>query len=275
MTGLLFVAALLAVEETSTIERSFPGAKRIEVDNIHGSIRVTGYSGPDIRVKALRSVTADTKELIAKANQDVTLDLSRSGDAQRVYVEGPFRCNCEDGSGSWRWRGRDRDYTVRYDFEIQVPRDTFLALRTVNDGEIRVEGVDGGYDVDNVNGGIEMMNVSGSGRAYALNRPLKVTFRRNPREASSFGSLNGEVHLYFQPDLAADFRIKTFNGKVYSDFPMTSLAARPPVHEKREGRTLYKADKFSGARVGRGGPEIKLNGFNGDMHILSRIQETK
>jgi len=251
------------VQETRTIQRSFGPAARLEIDNIDGSIRVIAGVEQQIRMTVVETLDGDSKDDLEQARRDVKLDITEKDGTVRLYVDAPFRCQC-DG-----WQRSSRRYRVKYDFELHVPSETFLALKTVNRGDIKVENPAGDYEIHNVNGGVEMLEVSGSGRAYALNKPLKVVFRANPRKNSYFGSLNGKVHLYFVRDLAADFRIKTFNGKVYSDFPMTALPPKPALLDRRDGKTVYRADPFTGARAGAGGVEIRLDGFNGDLHILN------
>jgi hypothetical protein len=275
---ILIAAAACALaqtaEETRDVKRNFPARARLEIDDVTGAIRVRGYDGTEIRVTAKETVRGETRELREQARREVKLEMREEGDTVSVSVEYPSR-------GDRRRRGsccgeertlREARYEVQYDFDVEAPRATFLSLRTVNRGEIRVSDTTGDFDVENINGPIEMLEISGSGKAYALNRPLKVVFRRNPRAASCFGSLNGKVDLYFQPDLSADFRMKTFNGKVFTDFPMTSLPPMQPAAERKDGRFVYKADRYTGGRVGKGGPEIKLDGFNGEMRILSRTQ---
>ncbi|MGH9719009.1 MAG: hypothetical protein ACRD8O_02265 [Bryobacteraceae bacterium] len=268
--SLLTVCAFAQQQQSRTTRHSFsfpaPGeTRRIEIDNIWGSIRVTGYDGTTAEAEVVESVRAESNERAEAARREVRLDVTQKGNTVLLYVDGPFRCRCDEGFSSRGWR--DRDYRVRYDLTLRVPRDTFLWLRTVNEGEIHVDDTTGDYDIKNINGGVEMNGVSGSGRAYALNKPLKVTFRTNPRSASYFGSLNGKVDLYFRPNLSADFRMKTFNGKIYSDFEMTALP-RLAVREEREGgRRIFRADRYTRGRVGAGGIEIELDGFNGEMAI--------
>ena len=260
-------------EETRDVKKSFPRRPRLEIEDVTGAIRVRGYDGNEFRLTAKETVRGETRELREQARRDVKLEMREEGDAVSVSVEYPSRGHRRRGACCGEERtSREARYEVQYDFDVEVPRATFLLLRTVNRGEIRVADTTGDFDVENINGPIEMLEISGSGKAYALNRPLKVVFRRNPRAASCFGSLNGKVDLYFQPDLSADFRMKTFNGKVFTDFPMTSLPSMQPAAERKDGRFVYKADRYTGGRVGKGGPEIKLDGFNGEMRILSRTQ---
>ncbi|HEY3127829.1 MAG TPA: hypothetical protein VGL91_00075 [Acidobacteriota bacterium] len=274
VTGVSLRAYSPTIEQKEAIRKSFDlsrssSARRVEVDNVHGSIHVTGYNGREVELVANRTVRADTSEKAQQALQEVQLDISQHDNTVRLYVDGPFRCHCPDGSfGDRRWQ--EPGYKVSFDFDLKVPVDSSLFLRTINDGDIKVENVAGDYDIKNINGGIEMNEISGSGQVYALNGRVKVLFRENPRSPSSFGSLNGNVDLYFLPDLSADLRFKTFNGQVYSDFPVTYVPIVNSPGERQNGKFVYKSNRFSSARVGRGGPEIKLDGFNGDIRVLQR-----
>jgi DUF4097 and DUF4098 domain-containing protein YvlB len=149
-----------------------------------------------------------------------------------------------------------------------VPRDIDTKVKTVNEGRVVVRNVAGAFSVRNVNGDIQMENVAGSGIAHTVNGPVKVTFRENPRENSSFQSINGNIELSFARGLSADFRFKTFNGGVYSDFPVTALPAHALKEDHEDGKTVFRADRFTGARVSSGGPEIEIENLNGDIRIL-------
>jgi DUF4097 and DUF4098 domain-containing protein YvlB len=252
--------ALLSVrvEEKQTIRKTFPAAARIEVDNVNGAVSLKGSDTREIRVTAYETISADTQDRIAQARSEVKVEMTEENNKLRVYVDGPFR-----GRSSGR-----RDYKARYDIEIEAPRDSAIWLRTVN-GKINVANVAAGYDVESVNGRVDLLDLAGSGRAYSLNGGVKATFRANPREASYFGALNGQVEVCFQPGLSADVSVKTFNGQVYSDFPFTALPAAAASVERRGGTTVYRANRSMRVRIASGGPEIKLESFNGNISILS------
>jgi DUF4097 and DUF4098 domain-containing protein YvlB len=115
-----------------------------------------------------------------------------------------------------------------------------------------------------------MLRVAGSGQAHTVNGEVKVLFTENPRESSSFKSINGDIELRFVRDLSADFRFQTFNGGIYTDFRVTSLPARG-IEKQVEGRKVdFRADRYTSGRVGTGGPEIKVENLNGDIHILEK-----
>jgi len=262
----------LPIVEKETIQETlaFPNpsvAREVKVDNVDGSIQVTGYDGNSLQLIAEKTIRARSKEDLQVAQKEVELKISEKGNAIELYVNGPFRC--KDGSISnrgWRWEG----YRVNFDLQLKVPRHSDLYLRTVNHGEINTEGVEGKYDVENVNGAIKMKGVSGSGRVYAVNGGVRVNFTRNPAAESYFGSLNGNVEVAFRSDLSADLRFKTFNGSAYTDFPVVPLPNLSPVREQHNGKFVYKSNRFFGARVGTGGPELKFDAFNGDIRITKQ-----
>jgi DUF4097 and DUF4098 domain-containing protein YvlB len=262
----------LRLQEKETIRKSFnltADHKTLEIDNVFGSIEVTGGEGNQVQLVVNKTISAESKDRMEAAKKEVTLDITDQPDFLKFYVNGPFRCNCNDGCEGNRG---DRGYRVKMDFQLQVPRNIEVKLKTVNSGHVHVQNVTGHFSVRNVNGGIEMLNVAGSGLAKTVNGPVKVTFRVNPRENSDFATINGNVELYFVRGLSGDFRFKTMNGHVFSDFDMTSLPAQPVSGEQRGTKFVFHSDRFTGGRIGSGGPEIKAENLNGDIRVLEHQQ---
>lgn len=260
-----------ALQQKETIQKSFTlsgtGERYLDIDNVFGSIEVITAPGDQIQVTANKTIHADTNAEVERAKKEVTLDVTQDGNIVKLYVNGPFRCNrnCNDC-----WQDRDRDYEVTYDFKVSVPERIGLKVRTVNHGFVRVKGVQGDFNVGNVNGPIDMDDIGGSGRAKTVNGRVHVSFRQNPTKDSEFGTINGNVDLYFNPGLSADFRFKTMQGGIFTDFPMTQLPSQQPVAERKNGKFRFRTDRYSGGRIGSGGPNIKLENLNGDLRVLAR-----
>lgn len=261
--------------DEETIRKSFDlgaaaASRTITVDNVNGSIEVVGTDSHQVLLVVQRTNKAKTQERLDEAKRDVTLEITHDAGALKLFVDGPFRCR-RDG----RKRGDcccvnfhgDEGYSVNMDFQLQVPRETQVTLRTVNGGDVTVRDVRGRFSVHNVNGGIEMLGIAGAGEAQTVNGEVKVAFRENPREDSAFVSVNGDIDLRFRNGLSADFRFKTFNGDIYSDFPVTSLPARGMETERKGGKTIFRADRFTGGRVGAGGIQVTVENLNGDIRI--------
>src|SRR5262249_35518384 len=244
----------MPVQQQETIRKTFTvGAARklLDVDNIFGSIEVVGGQSDQVQLVVNKSIRAESKERMEAAKKEVTLDITDQPDLLKFYVNGPFRCNCNcDGDGCCGgWHG-DRGYVVKMDFQLHVPRNMDLKLKTVNSGRVSVRDVIGNFSVHNVNGAIDMQDVGGGkGLARTVNGGVKVVFRENPKENSDFGTINGPVELYFTRGLSADFRFKTMNGHVYSDFEMTSLPMKAATAERRDGRFVFRTDRYTGGRV--------------------------
>ncbi|MFN8059820.1 MAG: hypothetical protein U0Q12_11735 [Vicinamibacterales bacterium] len=254
------------VEETDTTKRtlSFAGAtdRRLEVDNVSGSIHVVGVAGlASAELVAKRTVKADSRERADAAKKEVTLEI-KEGATVSVYVDGPFR---RERHRSW-WSDDDRGYEVRYDLELRVPVETSVAARTVNDGQVLVEEVSGRFDASNVNGKVTLTGMGGAGRAVTVNGGVDVQFRRVPSGECQFKTVNGDVVVRVPADFAADLTVKTLNGEVYSDFDVTTRP-RDAVTDTRRGRRIVRAGNAMALRVGSGGPAMSFETLNGDIQI--------
>src|SRR5205807_8160184 len=151
--------------------------KHLVVDNISGSISVTGASGNGVELIAHETIRGESEARIAVAKQKVRLEISGEPDRILIYVDAPWRC----ADGSIHSRGRDYyGYDVEYDFELRVPAETDLSLKTVNLGGVSVKNVEGLFHIENVNGGITMEGIAGSGSFSTVNGDIKVEFAKNP-----------------------------------------------------------------------------------------------
>jgi len=255
------------IDEKDTIRKTFnvtggSGEKKLLVDNVHGYVHVTGYSGSEVRVNVEQHILADSREAVAEAKRDVKLDLSQQGNFVRLYEDGPFR----SGNGT-NYRGDDYyGYRVIYDFDIEVPSDIELVLKTVNHGDIVVKKTTGDYDIRGLNGGIEMDEVSGSGSVHTLNGKVKVTYTRNPTKSTDFKTLNGTVDVYFHNTPDADMHFRKLNGGIYTDFELTMLPEKGSSSESG-GRWIYRSDRSISGRAGKGGPELSFETLNGSIRL--------
>jgi hypothetical protein len=258
------------LDEKETIRRTFDvaagsGARKLLVDNIHGFVHVTGTSSSQVQVSIEKHIYAESSEAMAEAKRDVRMDLSQQGNFVRCYEEGPFRT--ADGTHD---RGdRYYGYRVVFDFDVQVPYDTELVLKAVN-RDVLVKKTTGDYEIHGINGGIEMEDVAGSGLVSTINGKVKVTFSKNPAKATQFKTLNGSVDVYFQSGLNADLKFKKLNGGIYTDFDVAALPRPAEAGDSSNGRFVYRSDRQTTGRVGKGGPELSFDTLNGNIRLHSK-----
>ena len=201
-----------------------------------------------------------------EAKQEVVLEIEEKHDRIILYVDAPWR-------EKWGQRHRGWDYygfEARFDFELRVPRNMQLLLKTVNNGDIIVSNIEGDFDFQNVNGSIEVSDIAGSGRMHTVNGPVTAKFTKIPENDCSFHTVNGKIELEFPDGLSADVRLKTFNGSVYTDFEVESLPRLIKSPEVRKGRKVYHKDSSFGVRIGKGGATYACETLNGNIHILKR-----
>lgn len=256
------------VHDEATVHKTFTlaavnGHREIEVDNIWGSIEVAGTDGDTVQMDVDESYHAESERTLERAKKEFTLNISQGSGSLKAEAKYP---ECE----GWSWNcshSGDYPYAVEMNFRIQVPHNSDLTLKTVNGHEIRVHDVNGTFSIHSVNGGITMDRISGSGTARSVNGPIKVAFSRNPAGDSSFGTVNGSVTLRFPKDLSADFQFRTFSGSIDSDFAVLADSAAPQAN--RHGTAFYfRTNAVAGGRVGSGGPAVRVENLNGDIHIL-------
>src|ERR1051325_10463750 len=154
------------LQESETIRKTFTlsaAHKILDVDNVFGSIDVAGGQGDQVQLVVNKTIYAESKDRMETAKKEVTLDITDQPDLLKLYVNGPFRCNCGDGNNGCGggWHG-DRGYQVKMDFQLQVPRNIEIKLKTVNSGHVNVRDITGNFIVHNVNGGVEMKDIAGS-----------------------------------------------------------------------------------------------------------------
>jgi DUF4097 and DUF4098 domain-containing protein YvlB len=236
---------------------SRPGT--VKVSLLTGSISVKGYSGKEVIVDAKSRDEdesrghhrADTSGMKRIPNLSTGLSVEEEGNVVTI------------GTGS---------LNRPVDIALQVPTRTSLRLKTVNDGDIKVEQVQGEIEVNDINGAVTLTQVGGSVVAYALNGNVKVSLIGiEPNKPMSFSSLNGDIDVSFPADLKASASMKTDNGEIFSDFDisLSAMAPQPVTQEARGkgGKFKIKIDKTTRGTINGGGPEMQFITMNGNIYI--------
>ncbi|MGC0774444.1 MAG: hypothetical protein WB543_16035, partial [Candidatus Acidiferrum sp.] len=135
----------LPVREEEKMQKSFVmpanGQKSLEIDDVWGSIEVIADVTDKVEMAVERTTRAESKEKLEQAKKEVTLDITQQEGALKLYVNGPFRCQCDDCRHS-----RDDDgYRVKMDFQVHVPRDIDIKVKTVNEGRVVVRDTHGSF----------------------------------------------------------------------------------------------------------------------------------
>src|SRR5689334_8307306 len=80
-----------SVQDKETIQRTLEfsgsGTRMIELDNLSGSIKVTGTNGRAVEMTAEKTIRAESQDRVADAKRDVKLDITDHAETVRVYVD--------------------------------------------------------------------------------------------------------------------------------------------------------------------------------------------
>ncbi|MGH9624952.1 MAG: hypothetical protein ACRD4G_11525, partial [Bryobacteraceae bacterium] len=218
------------VRQQQTIQKTFTlsgSPMQLVVKNVNGWVHVTGIGGSQVRVTAHKTIRAETDSDVQQAKREVHLDMTDQAGTVTIAYDGPNH-------------GGHRTYNVRYDIDVQVPRNARTDVGTVN-GPIVVGGVAGHFDVHSVNGPLTMTGIAGSGDVHTVNGAISVHFAKNPSAASSFKTVNGAIDAYFQKGLSAGLRFQTLHGGIYSDFDVNATAAaNASASVEHNGKFVYR-----------------------------------
>ncbi|HEX2969478.1 MAG TPA: hypothetical protein VHO46_10285 [Bacteroidales bacterium] len=237
------------------------------VYNISGFIHIEGVAGNSIVIEMDKTISADDPADLETGKKEFRLDFEQTDDSITAYIAEPF------DSRPRRNRNQNNSYNPDYefnvDFTIKVPSGINLRISTVNEGNIEISNVAGNLHVNNVNESISITNAHGSTYAHTINGDVIVTYVTNPPEQSSYYTINGDIRISYRPDLSADVTFKSMNGNLYTDFPdAESLpVAAVKTQEKRGGNTVYKLNKATTVRFGKGGKTYSFETLNGNVYI--------
>jgi DUF4097 and DUF4098 domain-containing protein YvlB len=285
--ALLFTALLAApLGAETTVDQRRPASPDglVDIENMAGSIRVTGWDKPEIAI---------TGKLGRHASG---LEFSGGPNRTRIEVE-----------------AEGNPHGVHSDLDIKVPAgsrlriDGFEATITITGvtGTVKAETVNGAIsltggakdvDLQAVNGAVEVTKATGRIKAESVNGPVTVRDSSGELEASTVngplvvtggswervsietvsGSLrfegglsrhsaldaetvSGSAEFMLASDLGADFQLSTFSGDIDNE-----LGPAPTRHSKW---TTEKELSFS---LGGGGAKISVQTLSGSIRLRKR-----
>jgi hypothetical protein len=236
--------------------------------NISGFIKVDGYAGNKVMLEMDKTIIADDDKTLETGKKEFRLAFDQNSDSIIAYITSPY-----DSRPHRNWQYNDNrpeiEYRYNVDFTVKVPSGMNLHISTVNDGIISVNNVSGVLHINNVNDEITIQNAKGKTYAHTVNGDVSVNYLTNPSEESSYYTINGNINVSYQPDLSADMQFKSMHGDFFTDFPDTELlpASSAKMQQKNDKGTVYKLNKITIVRFGKGGRTFKFQTLNGNVYI--------
>jgi DUF4097 and DUF4098 domain-containing protein YvlB len=221
--------------ETETVDRtlSLPSGGTVRLKTFSGRVNITGTGGNQVVIKAVRRATRERLD-------DIRLEITQSG-------------NVIDIDANHRIRERRNDNVVETDFDIQVPNQVRLDLRTFS-APVTVGNVGGDLVVEGFSSEIRLTDVTGPKRVKTFSGEVTVEARNwTDGDDMNINTFSGDVTLRLPDSARGDIRFDSFSGSFNSDLPVTLSSS--------------SRRNFRGALNGGGSSNFRLNTFSGSVRI--------
>lgn len=240
LAGVALLAACVPLEErTARFENKWPAEKvtRLEVKEVNGTISIDGDSPSEITMVAkvhARGVRPNPKE-----EYQGYLRTDLDGDTLSISTRNEHM--------HFHW-GRE----VRVDYELRVPPNVALELRTIN-GRIATRRIAGETSATTVNGEVDI-EATGSNEVTAktVNGRVQAKFLSDFRGAR-LGTVNGRVTAVLPPNASFLGDFTQVNGDFEAAFPLN-------IHSHPGSRRV--SGDVNGGRYA-----LKISTVNGDIKI--------
>ena len=222
---------------SEVFDRTVPLAAggRFELENVNGSITITGWDRDAVEVQAVKTAALPDANLA-----EVRIDLH--AEPERVAVATVYP--------------QEESIEVAVEYSVRVPRHVLLQQVSTVNGSVRVTGVAAQGALRAVNGNIQMSDSAGAFTARTTNGDVHLELTRlAPAGTLAIETVNGSVVLAIPRDSSATFDVRSVNGDFRSELPLVVASA-------------YKPREFHG-HLGTGGPAVQLRTVNGAIRVTS------
>jgi DUF4097 and DUF4098 domain-containing protein YvlB len=218
----------------------------LDLSNISGDVRVTGTSGDEITVEAVKRVRHRDADEARRLLEQLRVDITSVGDRVEIRTMYPRR-----GSGS------DRGISARVDYTISVPAGAAVAVKTIS-GDASVTKVTGEVRAETVSGNVTVTGTPNVTLAKAVSGD--VTARDVEGAANlSLGTVSGTV-------IATGLKARSLEcGSVSGDIQLSGIQV-----ERLLAKSVSGAIEF-GAALARGG-RYDFGSHSGDIRIVLSSQ---
>jgi len=203
---------------------------KLKIGNINGAIRIEGYEGETIQLKA--------EKKWGLLGAEPKIKVKKEGNTLTIKVEQKKNFGINIGGSA-------------VNFEILIPKGTEIEkVGTVN-GSIGVKGVRKIGKVSTVNGSIILENCFFE-KASTVNGTIKAIFSVMKGD-STISTVNGSIEVYIPRKADVEIKASSVNGKITSELP-------------GELKSAYGSKSFE-AVLGEGRYKIKISTVNGSIVI--------
>lgn len=235
-------ATAWAQKQTETVDRTlpFPSGGTLKLNNFTGDVRITGGSGRNFVIKAVRRGYPDRLK-------EIQLTVESSGSTITVDA------NKKDDQDRWRRDDRD-DNMVETTFDIQVPAGARLEINAFS-SDVIVTGIEGRQALKTFSGDIDVRGARGMVTANSFSGEIDVDATGQGASPDlDMETFSGTMSVRLAEGARGQIEFNTFSG---------SLDAAYPVTMRSSGRRNIRADLPGGS-----GNSLRFKSFSGALRLI-------
>lgn len=228
---------------------------KLLIERHQGSISVKGYEGNVVLVKAfLRRSTG-------------TASTDRDAEGLKPVSAAAIQLDAHEVDNVVTVDTHSRNKSI--DLEIWVPIRFSLKLGVVDDGDVIVDGLTGDVEVNNPYGRVQIDRLTGSANVNTVDGDITVRFLGiDTGVPQAFTSVHGKIDVAFPADVDLTVRVKSDEAMVYSDFDIAVDKRKSRTETAgKAGGTRIALEEWTTGRIGRGGTDVLLKSFDGNIYI--------
>jgi DUF4097 and DUF4098 domain-containing protein YvlB len=231
--------------DTETVNKTvpLPANGTVRLRTFSGYVHITGTSGRDVTIKAVRRADTDVLDHV-----HLTIDTSGS----TVTID------ANDKDRGWSRNRNDGD-VVRTDFDIELPASASLDVNGFS-SPVEVTNVAGDERLETFDGRITVTGAKGSVDAHTFSADVDVDLvGAGARPHLAAHTFSGSIRARLAETAKADVQFNSFSGQFDSDLPLTMRSMR---------RTRVSGHFGSGSESPSSDGVLKFETFSGDVRIV-------
>ena len=231
-------------------------AKKIEISQLTGKIKIIGQSGPGLVIQA-----EDIEEIPERAkglkplsgggvdNTNLGLNISEAGGV--ISIKGTTK------------QSSDADYTFLVPNNIAVSVD-YSSPFTSDD--VEVENFGGEFEMNGMNDGAILKDITGPVYLDLINGDIEIIFTSvNQSSPMSIKTINGDVDIAFPSATKANFELSSLQGDIYSD-----LDIEVEREKDKDDMTFFGGKSDVEGTLNGGGVKITISSINGNIYLRKK-----
>lgn len=256
-TAIIFLALVIAAawgfsyeKFESTVDETFSlsSGGSVSLENVNGDVTIEVWDRDEVRVYAVK--TASSPELLEALEVIIDADAG----AVRIDTEYPSSRGYQD-EGRDHTKREQRHMKVEY--TLTVPRYAVIDDVDLVNGNLLIDGVQGGIDAETVNGNIVVREGAGATSLATVNGGIELYVDRlAASERVDLETVNGSIDLYLASSVGADLSADSVNGSLSNDLGIAVAKGK------------YVGSSFKGS-TGGGGAQVDLETVNGSIKVHS------